>query len=98
MKQKSSFHNLHNLLPTQESRIKLSESTGISITKINNWLDHNSKSVPKADELVLMADYFNCSTDYLLDLVSIQFKADDIKIFWEKLQIEIDKQYKRAGD
>lgn len=51
MKQKLPFHNLHNLLPTQESRIKLSEATGISLTKINSWLDPNSRAVAKADEL-----------------------------------------------
>lgn len=91
MKQKPPFHNLHNLLQTPESRVRLSEATGISITKINNWLNPNNKSIPKADELVLMADYFNCSTDYLLDLVSIQFKADDIKILLGKLHIEVDE-------
>lgn len=91
MKQNPPFHNLHNLLQTPESRVRLSEATEISITKINNWLNPNNKSIPKADELVLMADYFNCSTDYLLDLVSIQFKADDIKILLEKLHIEVDE-------
>lgn len=62
------FHNLHTLLPTPESRIQLSILTGIPITKINNWLDLNSRVVPKADELVLMAKYFGCTVDYLLDL------------------------------
>lgn len=85
--QKPPFHNLHNLLPTQESRVRLSEATGIPLTKINNWLDPDSGAVPKADELVQIADYFDCSTDYLLDLVNTQIRADDIKIFLEKLQI-----------
>lgn len=87
MKQKPLFHNLHNLLPTPESRIKLSEATGIPLTKIDNWLNPNSKSVPKADELVQIADYFDCSTDYLLDLVNTQIRADDMKMLLEKLQI-----------
>lgn len=65
---KPQFHNLHNLLPTQESRIQLSIFTGIPLTKINNWLDPEKKSVPKADSLVIMAKYFDCSVDYLLDL------------------------------
>lgn len=68
MTNKPSFHNLHTLLPTPESRIQLSIFTGIPITKINNWLDPNSRIVPKADELVLMAKYFNCTVYYLLDL------------------------------
>lgn len=85
---KPPFHNLHNLLPTQESRIELSEATGIPLTKINNWLDYNSRAVPKADELVQIADYFDCSTDYLLDLVNTQIRADDMKMLLKKLQIE----------
>lgn len=72
MKHKPSFHNLHNLLPTQESITQLSESTGIPLTKINNWLDPDSRAVPKADSLVIMAKYFKCSVDYLLDLRNIK--------------------------
>lgn len=68
MKRKPSFHNLHTLLPTPESRIQLSIFTDIPITKINKWFDPNSRVVPKADELVLMARYFCCTVDYLLDL------------------------------
>lgn len=68
MKVKLPFHNLHTLLPTPESRIQLSIFTGIPITKINNWLDPNSRVVPKADDLVVMAKYFGCTVDYLLDL------------------------------
>lgn len=67
-KHKLSFHNLHTLLSTPESRTYLSIFTGISVTKINAWLDLNSRVVPKADELVLMSKYFNCTVDYLLDL------------------------------
>lgn len=65
---KPPFHNLHTILPTPESKIQLSIFTGIPITKINNWLNPNSRVVPKADELVLMARYFGCTVDYLLDL------------------------------
>lgn len=72
---KPQFHNLHNLLPTQESRAQLSEATGIPLIKINNWLDPDKKSVPKADSLVMMAKYFNCSVEYLLDLTDIKFRV-----------------------
>ena len=68
MKHKPLFHNLHNLISTPESRIQLSIFAGIPVTKINNWLDPNSRAVPKADELVLMAKYFKCTVDYLFDL------------------------------
>lgn len=65
---KTQLHNLHNLLPTQESMIQLSIFTGIPLTNINSWLDPNKKSVPKSDSLIIMAKYFNCTVDYLLDL------------------------------
>lgn len=51
---KPPFHNLHTILTT--------------IAKINNWLDSDSSVVPKEDELMLMAKYFDCIVDYLLDL------------------------------
>lgn len=66
------FHNLHAILPTPESRIQLSIFTGIHINKINKWLDPNSRVVPKADELILIAKYFNCTVDYLLDLSNMR--------------------------
>lgn len=76
-KNKPPFHNLYTLLSTAESRIYLSIFTGISVTKINAWLDPNSRVVPKADELVLMSKYFGCSIDWLLDLND---RNDSIKI------------------
>lgn len=76
---KPPFHNLHTLLQTPESRTYLSIFTGIPITKINNWLDPDSRVVPKADELVLMAKYFDCFCDYLLDLSNIKDRPDDVK-------------------
>lgn len=79
MKHKPPFHNLHTLLPTQESITQLSEATGIPLIKINNWLDPDSRAVPKADELVQIADYFDCSTDYLLDLSNIKQRPEGVK-------------------
>lgn len=68
MVQNPRFQNLHSLLPTQESIIQLSIFTGIPLTTINDWLDPDKKSVPKADSLIKMAKYFDCTVDYLLDL------------------------------
>ena len=65
---KPPFNNLHTLLSTPESRAYLSIFSGIQITKINNWINPNSRVVPKTNELVLMAKYFGCSVDWLLDL------------------------------
>ena len=42
--------------------------TGIPIAKINNWFNPDNRVVPKADELVLMSKYFDCTVDWLLDL------------------------------
>jgi hypothetical protein len=67
-KYKPPFHNLHNLLQAPESKIYLSMFTGIPIAKINNWFNPDNRVVPKADELVLMSKYFNCTVDWLLDL------------------------------
>lgn len=67
-RQKPQFHNLHNLLPTPESRMKLSAATGIYINQINDWLNPDKRAIPKADSLIKMADYFGCTVDYLLDL------------------------------
>ena len=67
-RQKPQFYNLHNLLPTQESRKQLSKSTGIPLNKINDWLNPNKREVIKADSLIIMSKYFGCTVDYLLDL------------------------------
>lgn len=88
---KPSLHNLHNLLPTQECRAQLSEATGIPLTKINNWLDPDSGAVPKADSLVIMAKYFNCSVDYLLDLSNIKQRPDNVKKMIGGFRDPIDK-------
>ncbi|MCM1232633.1 MAG: homeobox domain-containing protein [Ruminococcus flavefaciens] len=62
------FNNLQKLLPTPTSRQQLSKSTGIPLSKINSWFDPDNGRVPKVDELILMAKYFKCTVDYLLDL------------------------------
>ena len=67
-RQRPQFNNLHNLLPTPESRGQLSAATGIHINKINDWLNPEKQSVPKANELIAMADYFDCSVDYLASI------------------------------
>ena len=69
---KPQFNNLHSLLSTHESREQISEATNIPLSTINKWLDPNSRVVPKADSLISMANYFDYSVDYLLDLASIK--------------------------
>ncbi len=65
---KPPFNNLRSLLETPESRKLVSLFTGIKTSRMEKWFDPNSKAVPKADELVLIAKFFGCSTDYLMDL------------------------------
>lgn len=56
------------LLPTLEYGIKLSQETGIVFPQINNWLDQKKESIPSADVVVILAKYFGCSIDFLLDM------------------------------
>lgn len=48
----------------------LSEATGISTGNISDWKSGRSK--PSADKLILIADYFHCSIDYLLGRTPIK--------------------------
>ncbi len=82
---KMQFNNLRSLLPTEESKINLSIAIGVPVNQINAWLDPNNKSVPKADSLVKMMRYFDCSCDYLLDLSNIKERPDDVKKLLDKL-------------
>lgn len=79
------FHNLHTLLPTEESKINPSIAIGVPVKQINDWLDPINNSVPKADSLIKMMKYFDCSCDYLLDLSNIKDRPDDVKKLIEEL-------------
>ena len=43
---------------------KLSKDTGITQGMISYW--KNGERIPSAENLVMLADYFGCSVDYLL--------------------------------
>ena len=43
---------------------KLSEATGISTGNISDW--KSGRSLPSATKLDVIADYLDCSVDYLL--------------------------------
>ncbi|MGI6014427.1 MAG: helix-turn-helix domain-containing protein [Oscillospiraceae bacterium] len=43
---------------------KLSKDTGITQGMISYW--KNGERMPSADNLIVLADYFDCSVDYLL--------------------------------
>ncbi len=44
---------------------KVSEETGISTGNLSDW--KKGRCMPSADKLKLLADYLDCSVDYLLD-------------------------------
>lgn len=60
--------NLNNLFSTIESKgltaSKVSADTGISTGNISDW--KNGRSMPTAVKLDILADYLDCSIDYLL--------------------------------
>ena len=60
--------NLNNLfLRIQELKLnakKVSEDTGISTGNISDW--KSGRSMPTATKLDILADYLDCSVDYLL--------------------------------
>lgn len=43
---------------------KVSDATGISTGNLSDW--KNGKCLPSADKLATLADYLDCSVDYLL--------------------------------
>ena len=74
--------NLDNLfLRMNELRLsakKVSEATGISTGNISDW--KSGRSMPSATKLVILADYLECSVDYLLgrvDFPELVIKDED---------------------
>jgi len=66
------WNNLRILLDNKGEKAKLSMKTGISTGNISDWLNPNRTSQPSADALNKIADYYDCSVDYLLDRTDIK--------------------------
>ena len=66
------FNNLKDLLSERGERTNLSKATKISTGNITDWFNPNRKSKPSAEALCKIADYYNCSVDYLLDRTDIK--------------------------
>lgn len=67
------MNNGYNVLEIKSRLIREFEKRGVKPYKIlpeiglsKNTLDSANKSMPKADTLAKIADYFGCSVDYLL--------------------------------
>jgi len=58
------FTNLKRLLEPRKVRAAVSAATGISEGNLGDWM--RGRSRPAADSLVKLADYFDCSIDYLV--------------------------------
>lgn len=72
---------------------KLSEDTGISTGNISDW--KNGRSMPSASKLDILADYLDCSVDYLLgrdETISDNYIVSDK---YEKMVIE---QFRTLSD
>lgn len=62
----SNVHNLFNLMKEKNiTKAELSRNTGISTGNLSDWA--NGRCLPSAEKLELLADYLDCSVDYLLD-------------------------------
>lgn len=62
------MYNLNNLFILISKKginsKKLSDATGISTGNISDW--KSGRSMPTASKLIILADYLDCSIDYLL--------------------------------
>lgn len=88
-----SLDNLKILLNEQGrgSQEKLSKATGISSGNISDWFNPNKKAFPNAEALCKVADYFDCSVDYIIgrsNIRDIDIGANNIiyvKVFDQKV-------------
>lgn len=62
------LNNLKKLLEKEGrgSQSKLAKSINVSTGNISDWFNPNKTAMPNASALCKIADYYNCSIDYLL--------------------------------
>ena len=61
-------------LSKQISQVELSHKLSVSKQSVSNW--ENNNIMPSIDILIRLADYFHCSTDYLLELDTKKFSIE----------------------
>ena len=66
------WNNLQKLLNEPGKKIKLSKATGISTGNISDWFNPDKSAQPSADALYKIAEFFECSVDYLMGLTDIE--------------------------
>lgn len=84
--------NLLELLKERGVSEGLSHNTGISSGNISDW--KNGRSKPGLNSLIKIADYFDCSVDYLLGLTDIEKRVTSKS---DIIPIPILKQRVAAG-
>ena len=67
----ASLYNLEKLLEEHGSKYKLSRATGISTGNISDWFNSSKRALPTTSALLKLAEYFDCSIDYLLDRTNV---------------------------
>lgn len=74
----SKMLNLNNLMQQKGiTQLNLSMEIGVSQETISAYL--NGKAKPSVFTLIKIADYFNTTTDYLLDRTNINIPISNIK-------------------
>ena len=66
------WNNLQKLLCDPGKKTKLSKATGISTGNISDWFNSDKSAQPSADALYKIAEFFECSVDYLLGLTDVE--------------------------
>lgn len=66
------WKNLQILLSDFRKKTELSKATGISTGNISDWFNPDKSAQPSANALFKIAEYFNCSVDYLMDRTTIE--------------------------
>ena len=76
------WNNLQKLLSEPGRKTKLSKATGISTGNISDWFNPDKSAQPSADALYKIAEFFECSVDYLMGLTDIeQRETEPSKIY-----------------
>ena len=73
---------------------ELSKATGISTGNISDW--KKGKSFPSAEKLVLISEFLDCSTDYLLGLSNDPVKNNNTDL--NANEIAVLKLFRQLND
>ncbi|NEZ46119.1 helix-turn-helix domain-containing protein [Clostridium niameyense] len=67
---------------------ELAKALNVSKQTVSNW--ENGKRTPDADTLTKIADFFNCSVDYLLGITDTKNKINTIDLFSGVGKLQLD--------